>query len=174
MEWVGLKFGSGDRRAGLGPAPTAKPKPSLVRRKGRSQTGPWETDRLHNQGHSPHPPPSGAPIPIPSVASRHHPLIRGVGPPGEGFWAADSRPYSPPETSGGAFQEPTLIRHGFAVPPSPWRGKARATARAAPTAESGPGALARQTQAQKRDRTKSRFCEPRAPVGPEGTAPKHS
>ena len=89
-------------------------------------------------------------------------------------WAADSRPYSPPETSRGAFQEPTLIRHGFAVPPSPWRGKARATARVAPTVKIGLGALARQTQAQKRDRTKSRFCEPRAPVGPEGTAPKHS
>ena len=29
----------------------------------------------------PHPPPSGAPIPIPSVALRHLPLIRGVGPP---------------------------------------------------------------------------------------------
>ena len=33
----------------------------------------------------PHPPPSGAPSPIPSVAARHLPLIRGVGPQGEGF-----------------------------------------------------------------------------------------
>ena len=55
----------------------------------------------------------------------------------------------------------------------PW-GKARATARVAPTAKIGLVALVRQTQAQKRDRTKSRFCEPRAPVGPEKTAPKHS
>ena len=36
--------------------------------------------------------------------------------------------------------------------------------RAAPTARDEPGSLARQTQAQKRDRTKSRFCERRAPV----------
>ena len=34
----------------------------------------------------PHPPPSGAPFPIPSVASRHLPLTRGVGPRGEGFF----------------------------------------------------------------------------------------
>ena len=46
---------------------------------------------------------------------------------------------------------PTLIRHGFAVPPSPLEGEGYL-----------PGALARQTQAQKEDRTKSRFCEPRA------------
>ena len=32
-------------------------------------------------------------------------------------------PYSPMETSRGAFQEPTLIRHGFAVPPSPLEGE---------------------------------------------------
>src|SRR5699024_8999924 len=34
----------------------------------------------------PHPPPSGAPIPIPSVALRHLPLIRGVGPPRGRLW----------------------------------------------------------------------------------------
>ncbi len=33
------------------------------------------------------------------------------------------RPYSPMETSRGAFQGPTLIRHGFAVPPSPLEGE---------------------------------------------------
>ena len=33
----------------------------------------------------PHPPPSGAPSPIPSVAARHLPLIRGVGPQGKAF-----------------------------------------------------------------------------------------
>ena len=36
------------------------------------------------QNLSPHPPPSGAPFPIPSVASRHLPLTRGVGPQGGG------------------------------------------------------------------------------------------
>ncbi len=36
------------------------------------------------QNLSPHPPPSGAPVPIPSVAARHLPLTRGVGPQGEG------------------------------------------------------------------------------------------
>src|SRR5699024_4896354 len=41
----------------------------------------------------------------------------------------------------------------------------------APTAENGPGTLVRQTQAQKGDRTKSRFCEHRAPVGPEKPHP---
>ena len=34
---------------------------------------------------SPHPPPSGAPFPIPSVPSGHLPLTRGVGPQGEGL-----------------------------------------------------------------------------------------
>ena len=34
----------------------------------------------------PHPPPLGAPIPIPSVALRHLPLIRGVGPPRGRLW----------------------------------------------------------------------------------------
>ena len=33
----------------------------------------------------PHPPPSGAPFPIPSVPSGHLPLTRGVGPQGEGL-----------------------------------------------------------------------------------------
>ena len=33
----------------------------------------------------PHPAPSGPPFPIPSVASRHLPLTRGVGPQGEGL-----------------------------------------------------------------------------------------
>ena len=36
---------------------------------------------------------------------------------------SEGRPYSPAETSRGAFQEPTLIRHGFAVPPSPLEGE---------------------------------------------------
>ena len=54
--------------------------------------------------------------------------------------------------------------------PRPARGRTLC----APTAENGPGALAEKTQAQKRDRSKSRFCELRAPVGPDVTAPKHS
>ena len=33
---------------------------------------------------------AGPPFPIPSVASRHLPLIRGVGPRGEGFWGRGS------------------------------------------------------------------------------------
>ena len=43
----------------------------------------------------------------------------------------------------------------------PW-GKARATARVAPTAKIGLVALARQTQAQKRNRTSRNFYKPRA------------
>ena len=49
--------------------------------------------------------------------------------------------------------------------PRPARGRTLC----APTAENGPGALAEKTQAQKRDPSKSRFCELRAPVGPDGT-----
>ena len=44
----------------------------------------------------PHPPPSGAPIPIPSVALRHLPLIRGVGPPrGRLFLGGETPPHPP-------------------------------------------------------------------------------
>ena len=37
-----------------------------------------------------------------------------------------------------------------------------------------PGALVQQTQAQPVNRTGNKFCPPRAPVGPEKTAHKHS
>ena len=47
-------------------------------RRGRTLAGPMK-GFCHSGAH-PHPPPSGAPVPIPSVAARHLPLIRGVGP----------------------------------------------------------------------------------------------
>ena len=47
--------------------------------------------------------------------------------------------------------------------PSPLQGEGlRATARVAPTAEIRLGALARQSQARKRNRTSRKFCRPRA------------
>ena len=47
--------------------------------------GPWASRRGScKPRRHPHPPPSGAPVPIPSVAARHLPLIRGVGPLGGG------------------------------------------------------------------------------------------
>ena len=57
----------------------------------------------------------------------------------------------------------------------PGRGKACGRPHgAAPTAGNGPGALARQSQAQRRDRTRDKFCTRRPPVGPDGTAPRYS
>ena len=47
----------------------------------------------------------------------------------------------------------------------PLRPGFRATARVAPTAENGPGALARQSQAQKRNRISSNFLPTQAPSG---------
>ena len=49
---------------------------------------------------------------------------------------------------------------GIVLPPG--RGKAYGRPKAAPTAESGPGALARQSQAQFWNRNNSKFCKPRA------------
>ena len=49
---------------------------------------------------------------------------------------------------------------GIVLPPG--RGKACGRPKAAPTAESGPGALARQSQAQFWNRNNSKFCKPRA------------
>ena len=47
--------------------------------------GPWASRRgVCKPRRHPHPPPLGAPVPIPSVAARHLPLIRGVGPLGGG------------------------------------------------------------------------------------------
>ena len=49
----------------------------------------------------PHPSPSRPPVPIPSVASRHLPLIRGVGPRGEGFFGGPHpAPLGPPLPQG--------------------------------------------------------------------------
>ena len=49
--------------------------------------------------------------------------------------------------------------------PSPWKGEGlRATARVAPTAESGPGALVRQSQARKWNRTGPNFPHIQGPV----------
>ena len=70
---------------------------------------------------------------------------------------------------GARIQDVTLIRP-FGPPypfcPSgtfpPIRGKACGRPKAAPTAESGPGALARQSQAQFWNRNNSKFCKPRA------------
>ena len=53
-----------------------------VLRRGRTLAGPSRS--FCHSGAHPHPPPSGAPVPIPSVAARHLPLIRGVGPLGGG------------------------------------------------------------------------------------------
>ncbi len=65
-----------------------------------------------------------------------------------------------------AFQEPTLIRHGFAVPPSPLEGEGlRAVRCAAPTAGDGPGALVRKRQAQKWNRTSPNFSSAQAASG---------
>ena len=58
--------------------------------------------------------------------------------------------------------------------PAPTVKGVRAAARAAPTAENGTRALVRQTQARNWNRTRSKFCKPRPPVGPEEPAPKHS
>ena len=74
--------------------------------------------------------------------------------------------------------------------PSPWKGEGlRATARVAPTAESGPGALVRQSQARKWNRTGPnfphiqglvarrefrtplRFCAPEMLCPPQGVTP---
>ena len=134
--------------------------------------GPRETDRPNNWGRSPHPPRiRSAPSPKGEGfwATKGHPLfLQGIAemPVGADLCVrpddrepcttgADTqvRPYSPPETSRGAFQEPILIRHGFAVPPSPlegegylyrkrWLGKLRrrsGTAPAAIFANPGPG-----------------------------------
>ena len=56
---------------------------------------------------------------------------------------------------------------------SPTRGKAGFRERR-PTANSAPGTLVRQTQAQKLNRSSGKFYNLRAPVGPDGNTPKHS
>ena len=98
-----------------------------------------------------------------SRAHPHPPRMRSAPSPwkGEGLWAAQcAAPTKDGELSG----------LSVGAGPRPARGRTRC----APAAENGPGALAEKTQAQKRDRSKSRFCGLRAPVGPDGTAPKHS
>ena len=72
-----------------------------------------------------------------------------------------------------AFQEPTLIRPLRGHRPLKGEGF-RAAQCAAPTAGDGPGALVRKRQAQKWNRTSPNFFLLRPPVGPDGTAPKHS
>ena len=81
------------------------------------------------------------------------------------FRVCAGEPLGAPAEMWAAFQEPTLIRHGFAVPPSPLEGEGlRAAARAAPTVGNGPGVLVRQTQAQKWSRTRSNFPQSQGPV----------
>src|SRR5699024_10248947 len=73
-----------------------------------------------------------------------------------GVWVGE--PIGGPAEMWATFQEPTLIRHGFAVPPSPLEGEGlRAVRCAAPTAGDGPGALVRKRQAQKWNRTSPNF-----------------
>ena len=50
---VGLKFGSGHRRAGLGPAPTAGR--LQICRRGRSQTGPPSKEKIFEMAGGAHP-----------------------------------------------------------------------------------------------------------------------
>ena len=78
-------------------------------------------------------------------------------------WAGeDTRPYG--KTGNGSF---------FLWGLDTGRPVFRATARAAPTAENGPGAFARQGQAQLWNRSSSNFCKPRA-QWPGGNLNTHS
>ena len=63
-----------------------------------------------------------------------------------------------------AVQESTLIRLAYGQPPSPLQGEGYFA----------PGALAQKTQAQCENRTRNKFCTPRAQSGPEENAGKHS
>ena len=139
----------------------------LVFRRGRSQTGPREGQ-----------------FPIPSVSLRstsslpllaygHFPLIGGIGPLIRGVvpsptgfkkafrgWVGE--PLGAPVGGVRAKKSPSSVWPS-GQPPSPWKWEGLwATARAAPTAVFAPGAFARQTQAQKWNRTGGSFCKPRA------------
>ena len=79
------------------------------------------------------------------------------------FQVCAEEPLRAPAEIWAAFQEPTLIRHGFAVPPSPLEGE---------------GYLYRERWLRKLRRKSGTapseiFANP-GPSGPEGTAPKHS
>ena len=104
---------------------------------------------------------TGAPFPIPSVAARHLPLTRGVGPQGTAYREGEDLAV-------------TLIRHGFAVPPSPWKGEGlRAAARAAPTAEMHRKCWFGRARRCCGTATAAIFANP-GPSGPGGIADSHS
>ena len=151
---VGLNFGSVGRRAGLGPAPTESPERRLpLRRAGcfhaRAPGGPVcrpcknaETCPMNAAGAGPRP-------------------ARGLLP---GVRAFKTSPSSGPSGHPTPFVPPghfPLIG-GIVLPPG--RGKACGRPKAAPTAESGLGALVRQTQAQKRNRISPNFPPAQGPV----------
>ena len=140
------------RRAGPGPAPTESPERRLpLRRAGcfhaRAPGGPVcrpyknaETCPMNAVGAGPKP----AHGLLPGVrAFKTSPSSGPLAPP---------TPFVPP----GHFP----LSGGIVLPPG--RGKACGRPKAAPTAESGPGALARQSQAQFWIRNNSKFCKPRA------------
>ena len=76
---------SGRPRPTKGAAGGSGPRPCggvWIKNGGRTMCRPY---RRGGGNLAPHPPPSGAPFPIPSVPSGHLPLTRGVGPQGEGL-----------------------------------------------------------------------------------------
>ena len=112
------------------PAPTTDVEAFLSFRRGRTLAGP-----LRGFCHS-------CPTLISLAYARHLLPMKG-----EGFWAADSRSYSPPEASRGAYHAPAVNTHR-----ERWLGKARRGNRAAkPEIFVNPG-----------------------PSGPEGIAKSHS
>ena len=115
-------------------------------------------------------------LPIPSGSSGHLPLIRGGGLP------YGSRENLPGLGRGAPWGSRADVVHTRSYPhPSglsashlpPDRGKAFRRPKAAPKAEHKPGALARQSQAQKMNRSGTNFCKPRA-RWPGGDLDTHS
>ena len=111
-------------------------------------------------------PAGGTAIPEPTLIRP----LRGHLPPGRG--KAFGRPHGAAFTKG--FEPCPLIRHGFAVPPSPQGEGFQATARVAPTAGTGPATLVRSRQARRWNRTYPNFCKPRAQwPGRKRSSPLH-
>ena len=148
FKWVGLKFGSGHRRAGLGPAPT----------KYRELSGPSV-----GAGHWP---------------ARRRPLAAHIIRPIRGHLPLKGKAFGRPQGSPlRRTMAPSEIRRegqapplrGLRIPLMVWVGEALG-----PPARIYTESVGWETQAQSENRSKIKFCTPRAPVGPDSNAPKHS
>ena len=168
--WVGLKFGSRHRRAGLGPAPTETTAFfSSERRRGRSQTGPTGKEKIFEMAGGAHPrvaslAPSGQFTFSPSPT--HNKKVVQV-------WVGEPLGL-PPHPSGLTASHLPLKGKALKTRSSafPFRGRCPRRGRMRyPCFELG--MLARQTQAREWNRASSNFRKPRA-QWPGGNLECHS